>query len=123
MPTCNICLEDIYGGEAVFKSRPASCLCHYDAHQACFDVWLRNNNVAYKCLICRVEVRFYKPDVWAVLTALTECYGLYVYIKNGPPLIARLGGGIFYALMYLVFAYSVLEKLRRIVVRCQRLRG
>jgi hypothetical protein len=26
-------------------------------------------------------------------------------------------------LLYLVFAYSVLEKLRRIVVRCQRLRG
>lgn len=123
MRTCNICLEDIHGGGAVFKARPASCLCHFYAHQVCFDAWLQNNDVAYKCLICRVEVRVYKPDVWAVLTALTECYGLYVYIKNGPPLIARVGYGIFYVLMYLVFAYSVLEKLRRIVVRCQRLRG
>jgi len=62
----------------------------------------------------------YKPSPYAYLILLVELYGFYVYVKNGPLLIARLG--MFTTLFYLVFAYTVLEKLRRIVVRCQRLR-
>ena len=123
MRTCNICLEDIHGGGAVFRARPASCLCHFYAHQICFDAWLQNNDVAYKCLICRVEVRVYKPDVWAFLIMLIDCFGLYILIRNRPPHISPLGHGHFHTLVYMAFAYSVLEKLRSIVVRCQRLRG
>jgi len=120
MESCAICLEDIGDTGATFKARPASCMCNYEAHQACFDVWLQNNGVAYKCLICRVEVKLYNPNLYEYLTVLTECYALYAYIKNGPSVIERVG--IFTTLLYLVFAYSVMEKLRRIVVRCQRLR-
>lgn len=120
MESCAICLEDIRGSAAVFNARPASCVCAFNAHQACFDRWLQNNGLAYKCLICRVEVRVYKPSPYAYLILLVELYGFYVYVKNGPLLIARLG--MFTTLFYLVFAYTVLEKLRRIVVRCQRLR-
>lgn len=121
MESCAICLEDIRGVRAVFKARPASCVCSFNAHQPCFDRWLQNNGLAYKCLICRVEVREHKPNRYAYVTLFVELYALYVYIKNGPLLIAQLG--VFTTLFYLVFAYTVLEKLRRIVVRCQRLRG
>ena len=121
MDSCAICLEDIRGAGAVFKARPASCVCQFQAHQPCFDTWLRNNGAAYKCLICRVEVKLYTPRIYAYLTLLVELYALCVYVNKGPLLIARLG--VFTTVFYLVFAYTVIEKLRRIVVRCQRLRG
>jgi hypothetical protein len=121
MRTCNICLEDIHGGGAVFKARPASCVCNFNTHQPCFDVWLKNNDAAYKCLICRVEVRAYKHNIYQYLLLFVECYSLYTYIMKGSSFSSRLG--IFSTLMYVVVAYAVLEKAWRIVVRCQRLRG
>jgi hypothetical protein len=121
MESCTICLGDIGGDGAVFKSRPASCVCSFTTHQACFDTWLTNNDVAYKCLICRVEVRAYKHNIYEYVLLLIECYALYLYLMKGSTLTPGLG--IFNTFMYLVVAYAVLEKAWRIVVRCQRLRG
>ena len=56
MPTCNICLENTHRSY-VPQHRPRSCTCVYTVHEACYNTWLSQSNMAYNCIICHKTVR------------------------------------------------------------------
>lgn len=60
MPTCNICLENAQRSYDP-PNRHHSCACVYTVHEACYNTWLSQSNMAYNCIICHKTVRDPRP--------------------------------------------------------------
>ena len=99
MKTCLICLSEI---ESAYRIPEKPCACRLDVHPACFQEWMKVEDLRFKCLLCRIEVPFFRVQeergpsacekflicflgtfyLWAYLVHLYKMF----QIANGEPL-------------------------------------